>query len=260
MNPYVASRVGALCAVALAACSPGSSLLLEVTTTAAGEVEQLQVTGRESGALVFGPAVRPERPAGPLRDVESVRILLVDELAGRDVQIAVEGLRGGDPVAIAEATARPVRGDEVRLPLSLVPGGLLCGACEGCCERGVCVTASVNACGAGGTACFACDPVLADNCSDAGRCQCGDRPSCAPERGSDQCVAGQCRCGAGAPCAPGTRCDNGVCRCTADSCAGCCADNECLPGTSDSACGESGAACAVCDASAHCTGGACGPG
>lgn len=255
------SRAAIICAAAaavVAACSPGTSLRLEVNTANVEGVEQLHVSGRlPSGQLVFGPAVRPERAARPLETAESLQILLPDDAAGVRVRVRVEGLSSGLIVASAESEVVPRRGEETPVPLALVEGGGACGSCDGCCQDGRCVSGSVGACGAGGVLCVACTPQLADNCSASGRCQCGSGPACDPAQGANRCVQGSCRCGEGNACPAGLSCDNGVCRCTAASCLGCCSGNECLPGTTNSACGTGGAACTSCLSGGTCSLGAC---
>ena len=48
-----------------------------------------------------------------------------------------------------------------------------------------------------------------------------------------------------------------VTTCTAENCAGCCRDDKCEEGTSESACGEGAAACETCSGAQMCTGGKC---
>jgi hypothetical protein len=48
-----------------------------------------------------------------------------------------------------------------------------------------------------------------------------------------------------------------VCVCDYTSCAGCCKDNTCYPGTANDACGYGGLTCSVCVPTATCTNQAC---
>ena len=240
-----------------AACTTGTSLLLEVDPRQVA-VEQLQVQGTVDGELVFGPAVRPERRGEILAGMQTVRILLPDERGGETVRVRVSGLLDARLVAAADALVIIERNAEVKVPLALSPAEPACTGCSGCCDgNNRCLKGSVAACGAGGVACFPCDEALADRCDGAGRCACGDGPSCSPIAGTDRCVDGECRCGDGGACPPGTECANGVCRCTAASCAGCCNDNVCEPGTKATACGGGGLACMTCAVSQVCEGSTC---
>lgn len=235
----------------------GTSLLLEVDVSRVQGIEQLHVLGMSNEKLVFGPAVRPEKANGPLDGIQTLRVLLPEELPEGAVTVRVEGLFNGAVSGAAEKKVDPLRGRELQVELSLEPVPVPCLSCDGCCVEGRCVEGSVSACGAGGVSCFACDPVLADRCSNGGRCACGSGPACAPVQGADRCENGKCRCGGDDPCPAGLQCDNGVCRCTPGSCAGCCSDNVCLPGTSSAACGAQGAQCGVCDTGTQCQLGAC---
>ncbi len=239
------------------ACTNGTSLLLEVDPSAV-PVEQVQLHGTVDGELAFGPAVRPEQREGMLSGTQTLRVRLPQERAGQTMRVRVSGLLEARVVAMGEAIVIPELNRELRVPLALGPASEVCANCTGCCDgNNRCLDRSVAACGAGGVACFACDPVLSDRCDKNGRCTCADAPACAPEAGADRCVDGACRCGAGAACPSGTECANGVCRCTAASCAGCCRDNLCYPGTTGSDCGAGGAACVVCPPQQVCEASAC---
>ncbi len=246
----------ALVCAALCACSPSTAFLLEIDLGEVPETEQLRVVGRSGDALLFGPSVRPDVARGPLQGTQTLRVLLPTDTEGA-VAISVEGLVAGRVRAARTVQVELEPKSEVRVPIRLRLAEPACGECDGCCEGDKCVGGSLSACGAGGAACAACDTVRADQCSAEGRCACGAGPSCAPERGADRCVAGQCRCGTGNPCEPGLRCDNGVCRCTSESCAGCCIDNACFPGNQNNACGEAGATCVGCAVGTLCTSGHC---
>lgn len=87
-----------------------------------------------------------------------------------------------------------------------------------------------------------------------GRCTGGECGPCPP--GKDLCPSGCVdlrtddeNCGAcGTACAAGQVCINGECTCTADSCPdGCCAGDQCSPGTTNAACGQIGGICARCE-------------
>ena len=103
---------------------------------------------------------------------------------------------------------------------------------NGCCVGATCVARSVMACGPGGAACMACNPIVADNCSPSGSCACGSGPACAN----------------------GQHCAAGACVCDATSCAnGCCAGSTCLLGVTAMACGANGSACVSCVPPTSCT-------
>lgn len=53
-------------------------------------------------------------------------------------------------------------------------------------------------------------------------------------------------------CGSGLRCMSGSCVCDSTSCGGCCSAGQCLSGTTNSACGRSGATCSVCSATQTC--------
>ncbi|MBX5483038.1 MAG: hypothetical protein IRZ16_14530 [Myxococcaceae bacterium] len=239
------------------ACAPETSLLLDVDPSLVPGTQQLHVTGRQGKTLVFGPTIRPESAGPPLEGPQSLRVVLRDEWAGRTITVRVEALVDGRSAGAAEVDVQAAKQKETRVELTPEPLELACANCDGCCQDGVCIQGSVGACGTGGVACFACDGRLADRCSETGRCACGNGPACSPITGADRCIDGECHCGDGTPCPAGTECDNGLCRCTPDSCAGCCNANSCQPGTVDNACGSHGDACVVCTAPQHCTAGTC---
>ena len=116
-----------------------------------------------------------------------------------------------------------------------VCGACTPGECDGCCSGSRCLNPSLGACGASGVACMACEALKADNCSPAGLC----------------------RCGTGMPCGDGRQCVEGQCLCTPESCAGCCAGNTCVTGTSDAQCGSGGEACGACRNGNRCVSGEC---
>lgn len=96
---------------------------------------------------------------------------------------------------------------------------------NGCCQEGVCLPHSPEACGSQGSACVVCSEDRADYCGPTGQCQCG----------SD------------APCKPGQRCEDGACLCDALSCPnGCCLGDTCLALGMDS-CGVPGGLCVRCN-------------
>lgn len=141
---------------------------------------------------------------------------------------------------------------------------------DGCCNGTTCFdgTSSV-ACGSGAQACKTCN-VTTEAC-DTGTHACVQKAKCGPGNCGGCCGAdGQCHngtdnaaCGengqACAPCPNGTKCDSGgalvggTCqgpaKCNAGNCKnGCCFGDQCVPGTSDTACGIGGNACANCTA------------
>jgi len=110
----------------------------------------------------------------------------------------------------------------------------------GCCsDIGTCREGNVFlSCGEGGQECSVCDPIAADQCGDVTRaCQCGETLEA---------------------CAPGLHCVGDECICDSVSCDGCCTpDGQCLIGTENSACGNSGGVCSDCDADTCLAGGVC---
>ena len=254
------SLLGLAAIVGIASCAPtGTSLLLEIDLAAVPGVQQLHVTGTVDDVLVFGPAIRPEHAGDPLTGVQTLRVLLPDSTDGQTVQVRVEGLVSGEVRGTAQEEAVARKNHETKVHLALDPHDLPCTGCKGCCSEGRCISgASLSACGGGGVVCIACDPALSDQCASGGRCACGAGPACSPQTGADRCVDGACRCGNGPACPSGTECDNGVCRCTESSCAGCCSDNECLPGNDGNACGAGGVTCQTCTGGSTCNAGQCG--
>lgn len=253
----------ALCLIALGGCpGTGTSLLLELDASAVPGVEQFHVVGRQQAQLIFGPAIRPENANGALEGKQTLRILLPDEVAGAPVTVAVDGLIGGHSVAFGQGTADPIRGREVRVAIVLAASPTPCVDCTGCCNSGQCLGSSVAACGSGGVGCFPCDPILADRCSANGACTCGTGVQCQRVFGADRCDNGKCVCGnTTSPCAPGQECINGVCRCSENSCPGCCDSlNACKVGNSNTACGAGGVSCRPCDAGQICSNFRCEPG
>jgi hypothetical protein len=147
--------------------------------------------------------------------------------------------------------------------------------CNGCCQGDVCVTnISVQACGWGGQACFACaadeicrgscarpqlncGPTNCDGCCGGSNicfspgvgniaCGSGGGPCsrCVPTEGTGQCIANPNGKGGGTcsttTCGPGT-------------CTGCCSNGVCVDGSTASSCGGGGATCQACAAGAVCS-------
>ena len=242
--------VAAVALWAFAGCQTGTSLWVEVDVTGA-PAQQLHVVGYSGAALVFGPAVRPEHAGESLVGTQSLRVLLPDSLAGETVRVRVSALVNGQATGFGEAVVVPERGGEVVAKVGLTLSSSRCPGCAGCCDAtDTCVAPSRERCGGGGVSCFPCPPSLADGCGN-GACTCGGGPACDPVR-ADVCLNGSCRCGGSAACAPGSECVDGQCRCTASSCLGCCAQNQCLPGTANQACGTGGAACTQCGSGTSC--------
>ncbi len=106
---------------------------------------------------------------------------------------------------------------------------------DGCCTGATCQPRAFGTCGVGGDTCEACNPLTADACSEGGACGCGMGPACGD----------------------GLQCVEGECRCTPESCGGCCDGNTCRPGTTDAQCGAAGAACGLCGGGNTCQGGEC---
>ena len=250
------------CLISLGCSGTGTALLLEIDDSAVSGVEQFHVVGRQDTQLIFGPTIRPETANGALEGKQTLRVLLPDEAVGVPLRVVVDGLISGQSAAFGEATADPIRGREVRVPIVLAPSQAPCAGCAGCCASGQCLSPSVAACGVGGVGCFPCDPIVADRCSLTGRCSCGTGPQCQRAFGADRCVDGKCVCGDTTnPCAPGLECVNGLCRCTDKSCPGCCdATNVCQVGNKSTACGSGGGSCSICDAGLTCSNYKCVPG
>lgn len=91
------------------------------------------------------------------------------------------------------------------------------------------------------------------------RCTGGECGACPP--GKELCQSGcvdlqtdDDNCGAcGTACGAGQVCISGACTCTAGSCPdGCCAGDQCNPGTTDAFCGRNGETCASCDSGDIC--------
>ncbi|HEX5750835.1 MAG TPA: hypothetical protein VFZ09_31715 [Archangium sp.] len=210
---------------------------------------QVRVWGTVQQGEPFGPHVLPEQPARLLSSGETLRVVLGDDAAnGAQAKVYVEGLRDGSVVARGESTVQLRDGHEVDVTLRLEPStsDTFCLGCTGCCDNGVCTSASPETCGAGGNSCVACDPRQADTCDARGVCVCGANPACS-DLTVDRCVGGQCKCGSSGPCAQGQECVQGTCRCTPNSCAGCCANNVCEPGNLKDKCGKGGEACRKCN-------------
>ncbi|WP_309892089.1 hypothetical protein [Archangium sp.] len=114
-----------------------------------------------------------------------------------------------------------------------------------------------------------CAPELGQDCASGQVCveglcveawETGEKCVAGAKRACEEGCAGVQTCesdgtwGACRTCEQGQRCAGNQCVCDPNSCRdGCCQGNTCVPGTADSACGRSGAACAscagVCDAS-----------
>ncbi len=256
--------LGLVCAVLLVSCrdpAAASGTALYVTTEFDPTLllTQVRVGGSVEGGRPFGPHILPEQPTRLLYSGETLRVLLEDVANGLQAKVYVEGLRDNLVVARGEGTAQIRDGYEVDVTIRLEPaapeepdagtpdGGVPCSGCEGCCSSGgTCSPRTFQTCGAGGSACVACDPARADACDTRGVCVCGSNPACSGTS-VDRCVNGQCRCGSGGACAPGQECVDGTCRCSPSSCSGCCANNTCQPGNTRDRCGKGGEACSRCD-------------
>jgi hypothetical protein len=243
-----------VCAVWLGACrdpatASGTALYITTEFDPALLLTQVRVWGSVEGGQPFGPHVLPEQPDRLLSSRETLRVLLGDVPNGVQARVSIEGLRDHQVVARGEGTTHIRDGYEVDVTLRLEPassdGGTFCIGCGGCCQDGTCTGPSLRACGVGGNACVACDPVKTDTCDARGVCVCGSNPACA-ELTVDRCMDGQCRCGNSGPCAPGQECVDGTCRCTTNSCAGCCSGNICEPGNTKDKCGKGGEVCRKC--------------
>jgi len=214
---------------------------------------QVRVWGAVQEGAPFGPHVLPEQPARLLSSGETLRVVLGDGVtSGMQAKVYVEGLRDGGVVAQGQGTVQLRDGYEVDVTLRLEPSNpdTFCLGCAGCCKDGVCTTASLESCGAGGNTCAVCDSQRSDTCDARGVCVCGSNPACSDQT-VDRCVGGQCKCGSTGPCAQGQECVDGTCRCTANSCAGCCLNNVCEPGNLKDKCGKGGESCRKCNRSCN---------
>ncbi len=255
-----------VCAVLLASCQdrgPASGTALYVTTQFDPTLllTQVRVWGSVESGPSFGPQLLPEQQDRVLHSGETLRILLGNVANGTTATVSVEGLRDRVVVARGTGTAQVRDGYEVDVNLRLEPtspnptggdggttdpGDGFCAGCEGCCYNGRCTSPSFNTCGSGGIACVACDPARANACDPRGVCVCGTNPSCTGLN-VDRCEGGQCKCGSSSPCGPGQECVDGTCRCTPNSCSGCCAGSTCEPGNTKDKCGKGGEACRKCN-------------
>jgi hypothetical protein len=162
-------------------------------------------------------------------------------------------------------------------------GKCMCGAGDSCsgnniCDGGTCMCgvgpacAPGEECGGAACACGTHGPCPAGDACDGGVCTPCGPGSCAGCCSGSICVAvgnethGECGMGgvACAGCTAGSNCQNGLCAavpCGPGNCAGCCAENTCLPGNNDpAACGIHGTACLKCTAGEHgtsCNNGVC---
>ncbi len=139
--------------------------------------------------------------------------------------------------------------------------------CSGCCAGGVCVVQTTSAaCGSGGQACISCGPTT--SCLN-GQCT----TTCGPGTCNGCCDQGKCTplssqstfaCGSGGgvckSCPAGNNCVTGQCvpqTCNVMTCAGCCQNGFCSPGTTTNACGVAGTQCQICLGTQSCTLGQC---
>ncbi len=118
---------------------------------------------------------------------------------------------------------------------------------EGCCLAGECLAPSAAHCGLGGAACVDCTADgRADSC-DQGQCVCAAAGRLCDA--GEHCTANGCEAGCVPSCAGKCAGADDGCggTCADNDCSGCCtSDHQCLPGTSDSACGSGGWACRDC--------------
>jgi hypothetical protein len=241
-----------VCAVLLGACrtpdtASGTALYVTTEFDPTLLLTQVRVWGTVEGQP-FGPHVLPEQPTRLLSSGETLRVLLEDAANGAQAKVYMEGLRDSGVVARGEGSAQIRDGYEVAVTLRLEPptSDTFCLGCAGCCKDGVCTDASQESCGTGGNACVTCDPRRTDTCDGRGVCVCGSNPACS-ELTVDRCMGGQCKCGSSGPCGQGQECVDGTCRCTTNSCAGCCSGNTCEPGNTKDKCGKGGEVCRKCN-------------
>ncbi|HZI15024.1 MAG TPA: hypothetical protein VE153_31930 [Myxococcus sp.] len=285
-----------LCSAAVVACGDdGTSLFLRVTD--ADGATQLRVRGVRGEEPWFGPVLAPETEGEPFSGEQTLRIRFTTPPDAPGL-VEVDALEGGEVIARGSAEAAPRKGEEVELRIGLsrvtvepgtdggtdggtdagtdggdpdagtpdggdpdaglpdaglpdaglpdagapdAGGGDVCAGCPGCCRNNVCVNPpSVNNCGVGGEQCNECPEGRADRCTQFGGCSCGENAGVCPV---------------------GQRCSGARCICDAASCPdGCCsAAGACLPGDSNSSCGNAGSLCTSCPILTSCrSNGSCG--
>src|SRR5262249_45012714 len=100
---------------------------------------------------------------------------------------------------------------------------------------------------------------VGQNCGGGGPNMCGTA-ACTPDCTGKPCGASagcQHLCDMGS-CPSGQRCIDSVCGCDSMSCAnGCCTQNQCVAGDTDSLCGSGGAMCTACGSAQICDSQAC---
>lgn len=147
-------------------------------------------------------------------------------------------------------------------------GGTADAGCEGCVDgTGACAPGyQLEACGAGGTACIACNP--GESCEEG---ECLVPPGCDDTTCSGCCMGDTCvdtpteaACGADGnectACQGDANCTDGRCQLPcADTCDGCCDGETCVPAdeVDTLSCGTDGAACFECGDEEACDGGVC---
>lgn len=162
-------------------------------------------------------------------------------------------------------------GDESSLP----PTSCNATTCPaGCCSAaGLCQPWTAGTCGTNGIAGETCIACPAGNVCSFGICQgqancnaancpagcCNAQDQCTLGVTANECGKGGLACQA---CGNGQQCLSQTCQqsqCDASSCPnGCCdASGNCLPGGSEGACGNGGAACKMCDGNDQCSAGLC---
>ncbi|MGQ0508607.1 MAG: hypothetical protein ACT4TC_25185 [Myxococcaceae bacterium] len=213
-----------LLAAALTSCrdpsqAAGTSLLITEQHSEL-TISQLRVKVRPPEGEAKGPVTAPVPAGGPLESGQSLRLLLPDSWDGVEVAVEVEALHENVVVSRADVRVTVKLATQVEVPVRF--GG------------GVVVLTDGGTVTLDGGSCASCDAKV-----------------------SDGCASGQCSCGGQAACAAGQMCSGGVCVCNTTSCAGCCAGEVCMPGTSPDVCGAGGGTCNVCPQGQTCTGGVC---
>ena len=237
-----------------------TSVVVFAEYPAALQVDQIRFTAAEGANTIFGPVARPfAEGGGALAPPQSIRFDVNDEFGGKTASIHVTGFWQGKEVTNGDKSFTFKKLDFVEVHVIMTDLHTDCSKCTTCCQDGFCLDATgLGACGIGGKVCVTCDPVRADNCSEAGVCQCGT---------------------GGLECAGGQHCVGGTCTCDDISClGGCCDGNNCKTRTLSS-CGANGGTCtncgdvesdgcsatgacrcgidAPCGANLHCVAGAC---
>lgn len=249
-----------LSSAAVVACGDEeTSFFLRIT--GADGASQLEVSGHQEDALLFGPERRPDTADATLSGEQTLRIRF-NTPPGAPVRIQVSALADGRKIAEGSAEDTPRKGEEVELRIGLLPVTQEPGT-DGGADGGVPDAGEPDggtdggdpdaglpdggAPDAGGPDAGAPDAGVCTGCTQGSSCLPGDTEAacgtagntCQACVGDAYCVAGQCQ------------------RCTPQSCPlGCCDRGVCYT-PSQAQCGLSGAACVACTNNNACADGQC---